>query len=591
MPLDPRCERVRAELSAAHDEHRPPNEEATRHIDGCGACALFAAQLSHLDELLAADLFEKHPDVADAVVERLAPRRTRWMSIAAVALVGLTVGVALGVLGSRSDLGRASDLAELFHRTGPGLDALSAELLVVERGFHPEVPERVYVGSMNYLAPETLAFELADTTSYPGDEWIPNDVRVTFDNGDFAVKATTGCPIPAMPGCLGEPVESGIIDQPPFVEGTLRPLELIGPGRSFILPNGTDVAGTPDLGGRSAVQVRSTVAAVELLEAITEHGSWRELHPTDPVVMWLDLETLVPVRIEVFAADTFERELWQVRRGYVDEPDGLEPIFILAMSDLDTDPVEEPAVLSVDSVSGGFLMSDVELPRLAVPDGFAEHRSGVRFLHDGGEVSVASWSDGRAWLKMETIESWDGSHLFGMTSQFVQPVDLGRNSVGYLAPQGDAISIHSNDIDIVIRGSIAKETLIEVAASLSTIGLPVPASWDEAAVIGLDDLPTGTLVPDVEGWSILARLDTGQTAILLTGAGQRGVLITQGPGRQQSLPVGSDVSAVDLRGTTGTFDAAVGVLEWVEDGARVRIASDTVTKETLLDIAKSMRQR
>ncbi len=588
MSLDPRCEQTRLEISIAHDEVRQRDASALEHLATCETCAAFARQIDELGSLLATGQFDQHPDVSEAVIKRLAVPRRRWLSVAAVALVGLTVGSVLGLISSRTDLGLASDLSELFHRTGPAVEAIGADIVVVERGVHPEVSERVYSGSLTYFAPETLALELFDTTDYPGQGWIPNNMSIMFEDGDFSVTAIQSCPVPAMPGCLTAPVTTSIINQPPFSEGTLRPLELIGPGRSFIPPSGTEVAGHPYFEGRAAIQVRSTVAAIELLAAVTEHGAWRELHPTDLVLMWLDLETLIPLRIEVFAADTPERDLWQIRRGYEDLLGGSEPIFIMAMSDLIFQPEPLSMTFGQDAQSGGFNEGAVDLDSVVLPEGFLPHRVGSLSTPDGLNVEVASWSDGRAWLVLESAPDWSGDHLFGMTTRFVEQVALRANSVGYLSPQGDSLAIHSDGVDLVIRGSTSRDTMIEVARSLSVTGRPVPGNWVEASIVAVDDLPPGALMPEVEGWSVLASHEEGETTILLVGAGDRSVVISQGKGDLLSLPIGADVSAVEVRGADGRFDAAAGTLEWIEDGLVVTLSSDTVSRKTLLEIAESM---
>lgn len=587
---DARCDRIQAEISSAHDEGRDLPMSIQAHLSGCQACSSFAANVRILDTALASGRFDRSPVVVERITSATGLPERRWWAAAAVAMVGLTVGVLLGTLGSRVDVGLASELQDLLFQTGPGVVGIEADLVVVERGVHPEVPERVYDGSIEYAAPESLSIDLVDTTSYPSDDWVHNDLRLTIADGDLAVTAGTTCPVAALPGCLTEPMRTAVIDQPPFVEGTIRPLEIVGPGRAVSVPNDLEIVGMPELGGRMTVQVETTVAGAALLSTLTDRGAWRELHPTDPVIMWLDASTLVPLRIEVFASQSSQRELWQIRRGYTDSLGGDEPIFIVSLENLVVRPGVVEFDLIDDAAVGGFIDGPAGIPRPVLPDGFVPHRSGHWLLRNGERVEVASWSDGRSWLKIELTSGWDEPRLFGMPSRFVEVVDASRG-VTYLSPIGDTLAVHNEDVDAVVTGSIPTHLIQEVAASLGLEGEAVPDDWVESAVRPIDDVPSGVLVPDLEGWSALARVDDGRVEVLLTGGGDRSVLIEQSEGSTIELPVGPDVSTVDVRGVDGRFDSATGALSWVEDGMGVEMQSETVAFDELLALAESMTSR
>ncbi|HZD24530.1 MAG TPA: hypothetical protein VE569_14190, partial [Acidimicrobiia bacterium] len=190
-----RCESVQREISSAHDEGRDLTPSGVEHIVGCDECASFAASVGKLDIALGSGRFDGAPDVLDSVLTEVSRPPQRWWAVAAVALVGLTVGALLGTLSSRVDVGLASELAELFYVTGSGVDGIEADLVVVERGVHPDVPERVYNGSIGYVAPERLAIDLVDTTAYPSADWVHNDLHLVIADGDIAVTAGTPCPV------------------------------------------------------------------------------------------------------------------------------------------------------------------------------------------------------------------------------------------------------------------------------------------------------------------------------------------------------------------------------------------------------------
>ena len=590
MTPESRCDEFQLELSVAHDENRSPSNRVREHVRGCEVCTEFQETLRGLDRALAAGEFDKSPDIAGQVMAAITEPKQQWWSIAAVVLVGVLIGALVGGVGSRFDVVQAQDLDDRFHAASPSVRSMTANLLVVERGWHPEVPERVYTGTLSYAAPEQLIIDLADTTSYPGAEWTRNDLKLEISNGDVVSVASTRCPVAAIPGCLRPAETTSISDQKPFDDGVLAPLEIVGPGRSLSWWSGMEVVGTPELDGRSTIQIEATVAGVDLIRAITDRGAWRELHPTDRILLWLDEETLIPVRVEVFAAASAERVLWQIRRGYDDDPSS-EPIFIIQMDDLTTGGAGIDVSVPDEAPSGGFVDGVVEVPEPELDPAFTRHRSGTWPLPDGGVVDLAAWSDGRSWLMVEATDDWDEPHLFGMSAPLVRQVDLGDGSVGYLDPNGGKLAIHGLDTNVLVSGSVQEEVLIEAGRSLGIRGLPTPDDWDQSSVVDIDRLPSGTLIPDIEGWSILGHVDGDQVSILMTGSGRRTVHITQTPGSRLDPPVGPDVSMVEVRGVTGRSNSAAASMEWVEGDWIIQMRSDTVSIGELQEIAEALSVR
>lgn len=579
-------QQVQAELSAIQDEGGALSSVASAHLENCGVCSRFAEDLPALDDLLGRDRSDLVPDISGAVTRSLPVSRPGWWGVAAAALVGIVTGAVIGGVGTTLETVRAGDLNELFEVAGPAVASLEAEILVVERGWHPLVGERVYVGSISYTAPEEIEITLVDTTSYPGEEWLPNDVLVRSGSGEFLSVASSPCPIAALPGCLSPPTAAGTGDLRPFDDGVISPLSIVGPGRILNRWGGVEVIAAPRLGDRPTIQIESTVAAAEQVQTLTEHGAWRELHPSDRVVMWLDEETLLPLRTEVFASSSPERELWELRRGYRD--DGEAPIFVVELTLSAVSDVATPD-LPDDARSAGFVDEPVEM---ALPDVGSEldiYRTGSWRLPDGTPVEVASWSDGRAWLRVESTTGWDEPHLFGIGGSFAEPVELGDGRIGYVSPDGSAVAVHGETIDVVITGTLSVDELISAAASLPVDGREVPLEWDQAGVVDVDDLPEHVLVPDADGWSILGVTEGDGATLLLTGAGRRSVLVTQGPGQRLDPPGGPDFVAIDLSGVIGRFDASSQTLEWVEEGQIIALQSETVGLPDLIDLAKSMR--
>lgn len=592
MPLEQQCEHAQSELSVAWDQSISPSSATHRHTQGCANCTAFADSLGELDFLLAKGKFDRAPDLTPAVLAALPRRRPQqwWVSVAAAAAVGVAIGALVGGIGSRLDAVQAQDLDDRLHAASPAVVGLSADLLVVERGWHPEVSERVYTGSLRYNSPEQLEIDLTDTTPYPTDAWIPNDMALSIADGDTITTASTPCPQEAVPGCLQPPATTAITDRRPFDDGVIAPLEIVGPTRGFTWWSGIEVVGSPSLDGRRTIQVETTVAGVDLIGAISNQGSWRELHPTDRVLLWLDEKSLVPVRVEVFATESPERQLWQLRRGYLDNP-GDEPIFIIQLSELVIGPNPIHAQLPDNAISAGFADGPAAVPSPSLDSRFMAHRSGSRSLPDGGRVQVATWSDGRSWIMVQATDAWAENRLFGMPLPFVRRIELDNGSVGYMDPSGEAIAIHGSEMDILVSGSTTEDLLVEVAGSLGIDGLAVPAEWAEASIVNVDELPSGTMVPEVDGWSILGGVDNNEVTILLSGGGSRTVVVTQRPGSRLGPPVGPDSSEIEVRGVEGRFDAASTTLEWVENDRLIQIRSDTVGLSELLEIATSLSSR
>jgi hypothetical protein len=479
---------------------------------------------------------------------------------------------------------QAQDLPGRLQISSTQVEGLLAEVSVFESGRDASVPERTYEGTLRYAAPESLQISLEDTTIYANDTWIPNDLNLTIANGILVATGSPACPRKASPDCQTSPSTIAITDLPPFDPGVVIPLEIIGPGRS--LWEGLEVTGSPTLDGVETVQVRTTVAGAELLAALTMYGSWRDLYPTDEVRMWLDAETLIPLRLEVFPTTTEQRQLWQIRRGYTDVAG--RPLLTVDIDPLSTVTPTINVTTPLDARSAGFV--DVIASPLSpdLPESFETHRNGYWVLPDGGRVDVASWSDGRAWIMVETTSAWREPHLFGMETVFVSEVELGNGSIGYVSPDGDGIAVHGDGIDLFVSGSVETRTLSEVASSLGIPGRRVPEAWAESAVLPLEELPQGTLVPRVEWWSAAGSVANGITTILLTGGGERSILITQESGPELPPPMGPDQTAIPLRGTIARYDDATTTLAWIENDRLIRLRSESVSLDELVTIASSM---
>ncbi|HEY3428144.1 MAG TPA: hypothetical protein VGK83_05685 [Acidimicrobiia bacterium] len=583
MPPDLLCEPAQLELSIAHDEDRTPSGDFRSHIDDCQHCQRFKAALPSLDRKLARDATHLSPPFR-SLVRR--PMRD-WQPVAAALLAGLVAGALMSGFGRVASV-QAHELRSLYDMASPSLRGLSANLRVVERGWHPAVPERQYLGTITYSAPESLAIALSDETRYPHTDWQANNLDLRFVDGDLSIRSSLSCPVDALPDCQPPPMVRSIADLKPFDEAVLVPLEIVGPSRSLTWWSGIRVLGETEIDGREVVQVETTVSGSDLLTAITDHGAWRGLHPTDRTLIWLDRQTLVPLRIEVFAARSAERQLWAGRHGYSDER--TEPLVIVEIDSLDLGGFDIE-VEARTALAGGFVAAAAPILTPSLPSGFADHRQGQWLLPEGGTVWVRSWSDGRAWLMIESTQEWHEPHLFGLASPFVEPLALGGGGIAYLSADQNRIAVHSETSDVVISGSVPVETLVEAAVSLNVRGQLVPRDWDESAVVSAHQIPSGTLVPSASGWSLAGLVDGQRRVMLLVGSANQNVIIEAEPGDRLDTPTGPDFSEVEVRGASGRFDAGAGTLEWIEGGILMRMRSSSVALETLLELADSMTPR
>jgi hypothetical protein len=210
----------------------------------------------------------------------------------------------------------------------------------------------------------------------------------------------------------------------------------------------------------------------------------------------------------------------------------------------------------------------------------------------GPRVTVRTWTDGRAWLKVRATRDWPGGRLFGDLGPLVRPLALGAG-VGYASEDGARVAVHGDGVDLVVGGSLAPTDLARVAAALPVTGRPVPAGWAEAATATLPRVRAaspGLLRPrDPAGFAPPAvRVDGKVVTLAYAGPGSRGFLLVQAPGTRLTPPLDADVRGVGVRGSDGRWSADRGQLEWVEDGRVFDLRSATLSLEELLAIAASL---
>lgn len=622
MTAEPRCDAVQVRLSAQLDgadvDRGALDAQAlAAHLGRCADCRAFEAVSRAVRQQLRFEPVDVVPDVVPAVrrrveherdtrgqargaARRTGRRRPRILAAAAALVVGALVGALLVAdLGTEPGPEAAASVPREVVAAQFALHGVDAELELVERGWHPQVPERRWTGQLTWRAPESLSLELRDRTPYPSADWVADDVDLVVDGDRRIARGPRDCPVPGQPTCTpAEPETQVTTGREPFADGAPVPLDLVLPVTSFAGAEEPVLLGTRAVAGREAIGLEVTVAQVQpVLEGLRPAGNLREVHPSDPVALWLDAETMAPLALTVRAGDAPGRSTWAANRGYADEPgDELLQLVVHAVRYGEAAPSADveatgPGVIARDA---GFRDGPVPtwLTGARVPDGFALHRTGTT-TGTGPAVDVASWSDGRAWIKVRSTGAWPGGRLFGDLGPVVRTVDLEDGSTAYVNDRGDRVALHAPDLDVVVSGSVGEAVLLDVAASLGLDGMPMPDDWEQAATAdrttAVAALP-GLLLPDrLPGFGPPAlRVDERTVTAQFAGAGARSFTLVATPGDRLSPPLDASVIGIEVRGGEGRWSEARRELEWVEDGLVLSLRSPTLGLDDLLAVADSL---
>ena len=660
------CSEAMAELSAAVDGELGPDRAGPLddHLSGCPACGAFRDRLLALRRQLRFEPVGVVPDVTPRVLAELrsagrwplrsagpwplrggvdnpAHRRRRsatlphrgaghqepglrrglrrgrrrgrgMLPVAAAFLCGVVLGATFIGLG-RGGPGQVAmaDLPARVVAAQRTLTSLAADVSLVERGWHPSVPERRFTGRLRYRAPEDLALELTDRTAYPSAAWPRGDLGLVVTGDRWWTRGQRACPAEALPECAPATPQVRLVERrEPFADATPVPLDLVTPVRSFTPADAGAPIGTRRVAGRTASGVATSAAQVApMLSGLAPPGAGnlRSLHPSDRVELWLDTQRLVPLALRVTAAGTDERRAWAAARGYRDRPGQVVLELTLSRVSLDR-PLEAdafpppPAGARAEDAGfrdrgpgpGGPSGSAAPAPEW-LPTGFRAHRAGVAGGPPGPTVAVRSWTDGRAWVKVRATRDWPGGRLFGDLGELVRPAGLGAG-VAYRSEDGTRIAVHGQGVDLLVTGSVSEADLARVAASLPVAGRPVPAGWAEASTSTLPEAMAadpGLRRPrDLRGFAPPAvRVDGRTVTLAYAGPGSRGFLLVQAPGDRLAPPLADDPAGVRVRGADGRWSPGRGELEWVERHRTITLRSTTLPLEELLTIATSLEPR
>jgi hypothetical protein len=468
----------------------------------------------------------------------------------------LVAGIVLAGGLSGPGISRASRLPSEIVERQSALAQLSAIVQVIER--ITAAQERTYRVEVHFESPEYLALQVEQTSGPSG--WSANDSKLLIDG--TTMLAVEPFPCPQLGGCVESPPRAiRVTGRDPFSQLNHAPLDVVIP--TSVLKGAQAPSPLPDrvVAGRAAVGFEVIAAqARPLLHGYLEYGTWREVHDTDLVSIWVDAEYLTPLLVEVIAAPSADRDIWAARRGYEDGP---EPYLSIEYQSVSFTAAPRPDIViptEVTESEGGFRPSDLAPPiELDMPLVSAGHL-------DGSLVSdLWAWSDGRAFLRLVQTGDWTGPGLFGSGGTPVEKIATEAGPV-YLAGDDSAVFIHGDGYDTVITGSVAADELVAAAAALPGPHRPIPETWPEAPAIDTSGrrfyIPTGN-----PGFGDpIVHVGRRVITIDMFGGGSRWVRITQRDGDRISPPLDPDARAIDLRGLVARYSPTLGSLEWVEDG-------------------------
>jgi outer membrane lipoprotein-sorting protein len=646
MPVH--CDGARAAISERLDgEHLRGRRAAAldEHLATCAACRSFEARAWRLRESSRIALAPAVPDLIEPIMAAVeaepdASGRRRVVLLGPRLPLGstrrlapLAAALAVGLLAGSLTFGGPWHSPE----RGPGIAAADVSRGVAEAatrltGYHavfsmkehdPRRDEEVRNLTMSvwFRAPERFRLDVVDHGT--GDpQATPDDLRFVVNGDESYTETPSLCPVGPCP-----PRRSVVRGRTPFT-GAATATDLVLPVSTLVDAQELRVLGRDTVGGRPAIRVELPFErARPLFPFMSIGGSWRPFFPGDRVELLLDARDWFPLRYSVYPAGSPNRDEWALRFGLLPEA-ARRPIFEVTTIEIDRarpsasvfripvvgstddegartiplDRVESETDLRPAPVVGG-----LDLYRVTVPDAAARA--------DGASPTVVTYASGLSWLKLGETGSPSAGSLFERVAPHAEEIVLPNGGIAYYEPatdsQGRRLTLHTERGDVAVETNLARDGLIEAAASLPVTGLPAPRRWlvrrsaegvtqrvslDEA----IDEAPFELALPEeVPDGYILAstELVTIEDSVAVNVYFQRfDAAFLRGPIRlHEELgdvlpPASSDVQElVRLEGSVvARWTPSGSRLEWVDDGVYQSLDGRGATLEELLAIAMSI---
>lgn len=602
MRAESTCSRFRAELSARIDGDVDPTitDELEAHLQKCEHCSAFEGDLHSLRRTLRLAPVGNVPDVVDRVmlaVGRESTRRRRELrlklaSIAAAAAALIVLASSLPLFDPEPQVANAAEVTRRAFSTARTLDSYQATFDIVERTWHPDVPERRFRAKVWYRAPERLRLRIRDHSDLPPGTWPLNDVDLIAQPRRSWIREPYSCPAQALPGCAIEAgvEERSVVGRQPFDGTSTAPSEILVPLETLATSDAFTVAGPERIEGLDALHVVLTYRqAYPLIEALQVGGSWAPLFPLDRVDLWLERDSSFPLRFEV-SRPGLEAPILEVNAVGFDA--ALSP---------KGDLFDAPGRGNIRRA--GFRERALELPERATPAhlaGLNPHRSGLT-----GGNRIVTYTNGMTYLKVTA-----GSAPPQQDALLAEAVELRPGSFGFYRPAQPhlprRVEVNGPDLTVRLESNLRREELLRVAASLPLNGLrPRRIHLGTTKVIpltaeDLDELPLAqhpTQLPPGYGplSAQMRRSPSGTevtTVIFASESAWEGSEIRLFQSSKVSMlpPSSENLIAVTVKGSPGRWSAERGELEWIDrEGIYRSIAAPSFDLYSVVAVAESLR--
>jgi hypothetical protein len=632
-----RCDAAERLLSARLDGEAGDDLGLDEHLASCPRCRAFDSGSRRIREVVRLEPAAKVPDLVPGIMAevRRSGSRRRWVgalpaggryaaAFAAGALIAaLIVNGLPGLRGPSAAL--ATEIPREVAAASTEVTGYRATFDVLERHFHPRVPERRFRAEISFQAPERFGAVVTDLTSYPAGAWPRNDLALGVDEARWMARGPVTCPRHALPLCGGDGGVwvQRVTGREPFDGDAPLPTDIVLPVATLSGTDRVDVVGDGQILGRDVVVVELAYRdATPLFGYLHAAGSWRPLFPLDRVLVALDAENWFPLSYEVRAADSVDRRRWAFQNFLPLERPG--SLLLRVEARTFSPGVKRPPALAPAPSARDEGFRDVPFPELtgigatllpAEPGGLRLHRAGV--FQGGGrpddEVLLA-YTRGLAWLKIRQTHSWTERTLFGDMSDLAVPLRLESGGIVYYEPAtaslGRRVSIHTAGIDVYLETNLPREDLLRVAGSLPLLGRPMPERWLVRRTDGETLELQATLAEAQRALPELAlpaapppeytlrtihlhRSERGVgVAVYYRRPGAEldgiGIRVFQSSHEELAPPLDPDVQRVRLGDVVARYTPGRGLLEWSSGDTYRSVTAPTLDLAALVTLVHSM---
>jgi hypothetical protein len=526
------CDAAQLVLSARMDGERVPThraEVATEHAETCARCKAFAERSARIrsgvriraaepvpdlvEPIMAAVAGERsrssfRPSMAPATERRVGPwgrarhrRPTTLAPAVAAAIAGMVLGSVLvgGPWGAANRPIAAATIVRNVRIVAPTLDAFRGTYMIHEYGLSRDVPERILDMEVAFRSPQRFLLEVRDRTTYPSSSWTATDLRFVQNVTATFTSGPSGCP-GDLPAEVCPRTRAAVTHRTEFSAAAPLPADLVLPVATFGSATGFRVLGEGRIGGRDAIRVRmSFERAAPMFPFLRIGGTWRPFFDRDPVLLWLDARSWLPLRMVVRPSGSPERREWELRYGQPEESPS-RPILDVRLVSVSHEPpslelfhipgiAAEPAdpLRLADLPSRiGYLPTtpsdpgDLELVSIVLPTPSAP----------ATPTSVLVYADGLDYLKVGERQDWSDPEPFGPLDPGAQQIPLAGGGVAFYEPAGEGfgrrLAIHAAGADLFLETNLSRDRLLEIASSLPLLGRPLPAAWRDRGSPGVD---------------------------------------------------------------------------------------------------------